>query len=282
MWILFALTSATILASRKIQEKRLVGLIGGSLGWMIRIGSSLWAIVAWIFLSRDFHGIMDPLFWEIILYYIIAYPLVTLLYYEAMHHMPFWIFGMLAPIAPVSTIIISHVFLDKPITIAWIWWLTAVCIAIALLAWKKQSGQYETKYLFYTIWAYVLMWLWSTIDSVAVHHINSFLYIATIQTIAWIILFILSYILHGGPKIHLFSENIVPISTIGFIQWIGMILTMLAFASVSNPGYAVAVINTHAIITAIYSMTIMREPITIQKILALIFTMIALVSFAFA
>jgi uncharacterized membrane protein len=53
MWILFALASAIILASRKIQEKQLVDTFGQSLGWMIRTGSAIMVLILWIVFSRD-------------------------------------------------------------------------------------------------------------------------------------------------------------------------------------------------------------------------------------
>lgn len=54
MWILFALTSAIILASRKIQEKKLVGTGRQALGWMLRIGSVSSALLLWIFFHEVF------------------------------------------------------------------------------------------------------------------------------------------------------------------------------------------------------------------------------------
>ena len=117
MWILFALTSATILASRKIQEKYLVWGIGNSLGWMMKVWASLWAILAWLIFSRSLTGIDDPVIWNVVLYEIFAYPIMTFFYYKAMHHLPLSVFGMLAPVVPITALIVSWMFLDAEISI---------------------------------------------------------------------------------------------------------------------------------------------------------------------
>lgn len=57
---------------------------------------------------------------------------------------------------------------------------------------------------------------------------------------------------------------------------------MYAFSNTPNVGYAVALINTHAIITALYGVFILKEKITKRKIFVFICMMVALVSFAFA
>lgn len=116
MWILFAMTSATILASRKIQEKKLVGDIGNALGWMMRAGSALSAIAIWLIFSHDFTGITHPSVLWVFVYCAFAYPIIMYLYYRAMHEIPLSVFGMMAPITPITALITSAIVLETTIT----------------------------------------------------------------------------------------------------------------------------------------------------------------------
>jgi drug/metabolite transporter (DMT)-like permease len=57
---------------------------------------------------------------------------------------------------------------------------------------------------------------------------------------------------------------------------------MFAIVWSGNPGYAVALINTHAIITALYGVFILKEKVTKRKIFVFCCMILALLAFAFA
>lgn len=57
---------------------------------------------------------------------------------------------------------------------------------------------------------------------------------------------------------------------------------MYAFSHAPNISYGVALVNTHAIITALYGVFILREKVTPRKVFAFICMLVALISFAFA
>lgn len=57
---------------------------------------------------------------------------------------------------------------------------------------------------------------------------------------------------------------------------------MYAITHADNVAYATAIINTHAIITALYGVFILREKVTKRKIFVFICMTLALISFAFA
>jgi drug/metabolite transporter (DMT)-like permease len=72
------------------------------------------------------------------------------------------------------------------------------------------------------------------------------------------------------------------IALIGISQGIGWLGSMYAFNTAPNSGYAVALINTHAIITAVYGILILKERVTKRKIFVFLCMMVALIAFAFA
>lgn len=57
---------------------------------------------------------------------------------------------------------------------------------------------------------------------------------------------------------------------------------MSAIAIAPNPGYVVALSNTHAIIIALYGVIILSEKITLRKFLVFLCMLLALIAFAFA
>lgn len=282
MWILFALTSATILASRKIQEKYLVWGIGNSLGWMMKVWASLWAIIAWLIFSRSLTGIDDPVIWNVVLYEIFAYPIMTFFYYKAMHHLPLSIFGMLAPVVPITALIVSWMFLDAEISTFGFLGIAFISIGIVGLFWKHQHKDISLLYLIYAIIAFMIMGIGGVIDKIALWHTNPYTYALINQTVAAVVLFVTSYFLFGWPKVHLFRENIKLIWGMGIIQWAWWICGMFAIAQAANVGYAVALINTHAILTTLYGIFILKEKITKRKVFVFLCMMGALIAFAFA
>jgi drug/metabolite transporter (DMT)-like permease len=142
MWILFALTSATILASRKIQEKYLVGHAGNSLGWMIRLGSALSILILWLIFSRNIEGITHPVVWGIIaLISVVIYPIYTLGYYHAVKHLPLSYFGMLGIIAPVANAVFAYFFFDTIPTISGYIGIMAVLIGLTILLYKNEHTE---------------------------------------------------------------------------------------------------------------------------------------------
>jgi drug/metabolite transporter (DMT)-like permease len=74
----------------------------------------------------------------------------------------------------------------------------------------------------------------------------------------------------------------IPVLTLGLISGIAWFLGVYAIQTSPNIGYAVAMINTHAIITTLYGIIILKESITRKKVLAFICMIVALVAFAFA
>lgn len=282
MWILFALTSAIILASRKIQEKQLVWDIWNSLGWMIRLGSFSWALLLWIIFSRELTGLDNPVLWKVLAYCFIAYPVMTFLYYRAMNHLPLSIFGMLAPVAPVTALISSWIWLDAHMSLAGIVWIGAISIAIIALFYKNTHADIKIRYLIYAVISFMIMWLGGMIDKIALGHTDPYTYAVVNQFTGAITLFITSYFLFGWPKVELFVKNIKTIGAIGVLQWFGWLSWMFAISQVTNPWYAVALINTHAILTALYGVFILKEEVTPRKVFVFICMLVALISFAFA
>ena len=281
MWILFALTSATILASRKIWEKRLVGNIWGSLGWMIRLGSAVVALILWSIFSRDTSSMSDPVIWKVLCYCIIAYPVMTYFYYRAMHELPFSLFGMLAPVAPVTAFLISWLSMGASIHLGWVLGILAISIGLIVLFWKHTTEDISMKSLIYAVIAYMIMGMWWVVDKVALGHTDPYTYALMNQSLASVILFLASYFLFTGPKIPLFRKNIKTIGVIGLTQGIGWIAGMFAITSIENPWYAVALINTHAILTTAYGVFFLSEKLDTRKIIVFIMMILAIVSFAF-
>ena len=72
------------------------------------------------------------------------------------------------------------------------------------------------------------------------------------------------------------------LSFIGVTQGIGYLWGMMAISLSPNPWYVVALVNTHAIITALYWVFVLKEKITRKKVFVFLCMLIALISFAFA
>lgn len=282
MWILFALTSAIILASRKIQEKQLVWTAGGALGWMIRLGSALSIVFLWMIFSQDTHGIDTPILWYIIgLHSIIIYPLYTLGYYYAVRHLPLSYFGMLGIIAPIANSIFSYFFFGTVPTLSGYIGITSIVIGLSILLYKHEDKTIKILPFLIAIAVYVSMWFNPILDKIAMQHVSPFTYAMFNQLSAILPIFFMSFLLAWGPQIGFFRKNIWVIGLIGLTQGIWWLGGAYAFAYSPNVWYAVALINTHAIITTLYGTIILKEEITKRKIAVFICMLIALVSFAF-
>lgn len=283
MWILFALISAMILASRKITEKQLVGNAWWALGWMIRLGSAISITILWLVFSRDLSGIENREVWMIIaLISLIIYPLYTLGYYYAVRHLPLSYFGMLGIIAPIANTIFSYLVLGTIPTLAGYIGIASIIIGLSVLLYRHDDKNISLITILVAIAVYVSMWLNPILDKIAMTHVGPFTYAMLNQLSAIIPVFLMSFWLAWGPRIEFFKDNIWVIAIIGLTQWIGWLGSMYAFSSAPNVGYAVALINTHAIITTLYGICILKEDITKRKIFVFICMLIALISFAFA
>lgn len=282
MWILFALTSATILASRKIGEKQLVGTAWWSLGWMIRLGSAVSITILWLIFSRDLSGIDSREVWMIIgLISLVIYPLYTLGYYYAVRHLPLSYFGMLGIIAPIANTVFSYLVLGTIPTLAGYIGIASIIIGLSVLLYRHEDKSISLLAILVAIAVYVSMWLNPILDKIAMAHIGPFTYAMINQLSAIIPVFLMSFLLAGGPRVDFFRSNIRVVAIIGLTQGIGWLGSMYAFSSAPNVGYAVALINTHAIITTLYGIYVLREEVTKRKLFVFTCMLIALVSFAF-
>ncbi len=150
------------------------------------------------------------------------------------------------------------------------------------LFYKNTHENIKIKYLTYAVIAFIIMWFGGVIDKIALGHTDPYTYAVVNQFTGAITLFITSYFLFGWPKTDLFLKNIKTVGAIWILQWFGWLSWMFAISQVSNPWYAVAIINTHAILTALYGVFILKEQITPRKVFVFFCMLIALVSFAFA
>ncbi|MBC7498822.1 DMT family transporter [Candidatus Gracilibacteria bacterium] len=282
MWILFALTSATILASRKIQEKKLVGNIGPALGWMLRLVSGICALIIWVIFSRDTVGMTDPVVISVILAVALLYPLQTHLYYRAMYAMPISVFGMMAGIVPLTSLILSHIFLGSPVSSFGLIAIGFTILAIAILSYKRDHGDVHISAILYAIGAYVLFGIGSVLDRTALYHIAPIPYTVLNQIVGAISIFVYTHSLLGNTQVQAARENIPVILMIGGTIAISWLLSSQALLLAPNPGYVGALQNVHMLITALYGVFILKEEITKRKIFVFICMLIALVSFAFA
>jgi drug/metabolite transporter (DMT)-like permease len=284
MWILFALTSAFILSSRKIQEKKLVGEAGSSLAWMIRLGSAIAILFIWLIFSRDLTGVYDLRFWWVILFVaFIMYPLQMKLYFHAMHELPLSLFGMLWGLAPLTSMIVSRVFLGLEISFSWIVGILLVLIAIWALFYREYHKDIAPLSLIIGILSNMLMWVWSVIDRFGISFSNPYIYSLVVQAVSAFTLFLSAYFFSKWwTQFHFFQKNKTIILIIGLSQWIGWVLSSFAILWTPNPWYASALINTHAIITALYGVFVLGEEVTKRKIFVFFCMALALLAFAFA
>lgn len=282
MWILFALTASIILASRKISEKQLVGNAGNSLGWMIRLGSALSLFFLWIIFSRDTVGITNTTVWSIIaITSLVIYPLYTLGYYYAVKHLPLSYFGMLGIIAPVANTVFSYFILWKIPTLSGYIGIASILVGLSILLYKNEHKEISLWAFVVAIFVYISMGFTPILDTIAMHHTSPFTYAMMNQLSAIIPVFIMSYLLTRETKIGFFQNNFFTIALIWLSQGIGWLGSMYAFSTAPNTGYVVALINTHAIITAVYGTIILGEKITKKKLMVFSCMCIALISFLF-
>jgi drug/metabolite transporter (DMT)-like permease len=282
MWILFALTSATILASRKIQEKHLVGSAGGALGWMIRVGSGIAAILLWAIFSRDLWGIDNPIVWWILAIIVIfLYPTQIYSYYRAMHELPLSLFGMLAPVVLLSNLFFGWILLDTIPSPFGFFGVMMIVVGIILLFWKHEHKEISISSVLFAITSYSIMWLGGVLDKIALGYMSPFTYTALNQTLSILPALFITFFIASGLQLDFAKKNFKIIAIIGLSQWVGWLAGMWAFSQTPNVGYAVALVNTHAIITTLYGVFILKEKITKKKLIVFACMLVALVSFAF-
>lgn len=282
MWIIYSLTTAIILASRKVQEKNLVWSVGWALGWMIRVGSWIGALILWILFSRDYTWVTD---WRFLLLLagviFLFYPLYTIGYYYALQRMELSLFGMLAPVAILSNVLFSWlVFGSIPSLFGWIG-IGLISLSIITLFYRNKA-KWDITSLVIALGTYILLGISSGLDKIGISYISPYLYTTLNQFGAALSLFILSFFLFSGPHLSFAQKNYKMILGIGIVQWVGWAIGMLAIQSTPNPWYAVALMNTHAIMTVIYGVVVFWESFTRRKQVILWLVTLSLVAFAMA
>jgi drug/metabolite transporter (DMT)-like permease len=190
---------------------------------------------------------------------------------------------MLAPIIPIVATIFGWIFFDsRPNIYGWVW-ILLISIWVVLLFWKNTNEKnLSLTWILSAVGAYAMMWLWTSLDKIAMQEVSPFLYAPINQLIACGTLFILSYFLEDGTKISYFQKNWKGIVALWMTQWISYLSVMYAIYHAPNIWYAVALSNTHTIITAIYGIVVLKEKLTPRKLLIFLCMTIALISFTFA
>lgn len=280
MWILYSLTTAIILASRKVQEKNLVWAAWWALGWMIRLGAWLSAGILWMILSRDYSWLFEIdllilLFGVIFIFY----PLYTTGYFYALQRMELSLFGMMAPIAIVSNSIFSWIIFGKIPTFFWFLGIFFISLSIVMIFYKNKAKGHILA-IGVAIGTYILLGISSGLDKIAIGYISPYLYTTINQLGATFSLFVLSFFLFWGPNTGFAQQNWKQLLIIGWVQWIGWSIGMLAVWQSPNTSYAVALMNTHAIMTLLYGVFFLREKLTKRKIAILGCVILGLISFA--
>ncbi len=282
MWILFALTSATILASRKIQEKNLVGQWWQAIWWMIRVGSVVSSFLLWTIFSRDTSWIMDPTVIAVLLYCVIAYPLNVFSYLRSLHALPLSTFGSLSPIVLVVSLLISWIVFGNVPSMNGLIGVIVVGVGIIALFYKKEPGEIHISWVFFAFVAYGLMGLWYVLDRVALQHVNGYFYAFINQVIAFFSLVVMNHFFLEGTKLSFFRKNFYQLLFIWIIQGVSYYFSMYAISHAPNVGYAAALINTNVVLTTLYGIFILKEKVTKRKIFVFLCMMGALIAFAFA
>jgi drug/metabolite transporter (DMT)-like permease len=250
---------------------------------MIRLGSAISILVLWMIFSRDITGVGTPVVWYILaLHSIVIYPIYTLGYYYAVKHLPLSYFGMLGIVAPVANTFFSYLFFDTIPTLAGYVGISSILFGLAILLYKHEDKTICILPFIVAIAVYVSMGFNPILDRIAMLHVSPFTYAMFNQTAAIIPIFLMSFLLSWGPQVDFFRKNIPVIAVIGLTQGIGWLGGAYAFAHAPNVGYAVALINTHAILTALYGIFILKEELTKRKIFVFFCMLVALISFAFA
>ncbi len=127
------------------------------MGWMIRVGSVCIALSLWLIFSRSIDGISSPALWWVLLYCVFAYPLLIVLYYKAMEALPFSLFGMMAPIVPVTSLLGSWIIFGHVPSLAGFIGIGAISIAIVVLFWKHEHLEIRVTSLICAILSYIIM-----------------------------------------------------------------------------------------------------------------------------
>jgi drug/metabolite transporter (DMT)-like permease len=197
-------------------------------------------------------------------------------------HLPLSYFGMLGIVAPVANTIFSYLFFDTIPTITGYIGIGSILLWLSVLLYKHEDKTIHILPFIVAIAVYMSMGFNPILDKIAMQYVSPFTYAMCNQTAAIIPIFLMSFLLSGGPQLDFFHKNISVIALIGLTQGIGWLSGAYAFTHAINVGYAVALINTHAIITTLYWVFILKEEVTKRKVFVFICMMIALVAFAFA
>ncbi len=282
MWIIFTIASAVILASKKIQEKRLVWTIGPALGWMFRLISSTFAIILWCIFSRDITGLSNPNMLLILGSLLFLYPIQVHFYYRAIHLLPISTLGMLAGIVPLTSLIWSYLYIWSSISSLGILAIILTVIAIATLSYKNIDSDVSIWSLLYAVGAYVLFGIGNIIDKTALSYMSAIPYTTLTQIIGTISIFTYSYFILKNTQYRSFGKNIGTIVLVGISMSISAFLISQAFSLSPNPGYVGALQNMHILFTALYGVFVLKEKVTPRKVFVFICMLVALIWFAFA
>jgi drug/metabolite transporter (DMT)-like permease len=154
-----------------------------------------------------------------------------------------------------------------------------ISLSIVMIFYKNKV-RWDMIAICVAIGTYVLLGISSGLDKIAIGYISPYLYTTINQLGATFSLFILSFFLFWWPNIGFARENWKQLLIIGWVQWIGWSIGMLAVWQSPNTSYAVALMNTHAIMTLLYGVFFLKEKLTKRKLAILGCIILGLISFA--
>lgn len=213
---------------------------------------------------------------------LVIFPLQLYTYYHAMHELPFSLFGMMAPIVPITATIASVFLHGSSLSIGGTIGIVSICMGLIVLFWKHGHEDLKLKYLLFAVITYMLMGIGQNIDKFALNIVNPYTYTLVNQIFILIEILLISPFLYGGIHTDFFEKNMRIILIIGLTQGISYFCAMYAISHAPNVGYSTAIANTHAIITALYGVFVLREKVTKRKIFVFLCMLLALLAFAFA
>lgn len=280
-WILFALFSAIILASRRVYEKNLTKSFGNfTMGFIVQSFSLIPTLLLFFFLPipENFTNLSWQFWWPLLIIWLVIYPIQTYFMYSALRKGELSHVTPIMALLPVFNIISSYLIIGEiPSIFGLVGIITIVCGTYILLTdGEKHTGEKYNKAVLYMIIATFCVAIGSTLDKVSISASTPVFYSFVNSLGASIVFLVLMYAYRQNNELGKVKNLILPLFILGIFQALSYTSSMLAF-SYGPTSYVLAIRSSSFLFAALLAVFFVKEKLSKRKIFSFFLFLIGII-----
>lgn len=284
MWLVPAIISAFITASKRVYEKTLTGRYGNfTLGFIIQAFSLIPTLFLFLFfpIPIDILHLSWQFWWPLLIIWVILYPVQTYFLYKAIREGELSRTTPIFALLPVLNIFTSYFLLGElPTRLGFTGLIFIVVGTYLLLRGETKDTKKEIYWpVIFMIISVSCMAIGTALDKISVKASTPVFYSFVNSLGATIIFLILMYIYKQNHEFKGIKKEFGAFTLLGISQAVSYTAFIFAI-SVGTVSYVLAVKSGSYILAAIFSIFFFKEKLTNRKIIALILFIVGILCLA--